>query len=248
MKTKVLLLTIVSSLGLIGAVQAADIPVKAPPMAAPARSWTGCYLGGGGGYGMWNQETTHFTNGVADSVAQTGGGRGWFGTVQVGCDYQFNGNWVIGAFGDWDFGSIRGTPHFAFGMAGHETEKWAWSAGGRLGYLITPTVLTFVSAGARAAHFDRVDLFDEDGSGSVGLFIPAHTYNGWFFGGGYEYALSWAPGLFWKTEYRYAEFSRARLPQMVTTTGLANTASYDSRKFEQTIRSELVWRFNWGRY
>jgi outer membrane immunogenic protein len=57
-----------------------------------------------------------------------------------------------------------------------------------------------------------------------------------------------APGLFWKTEYRYAEFSGARLPQVVWSTGLANTNFYDSKKFEQTIRTELVWRFNWGRY
>jgi outer membrane immunogenic protein len=247
MNTKVLLLTTVSSLGLIGAVQAADMPVKAPPMAAPVHSWTGCYLGGGGGYGMWNQDTAFFDP-TPDTVTQTGGGRGWFGTVQVGCDYQLNSNWVIGAFGDWDFGSIRGTPHFSVDAAGHESEKWAWSAGARIGYLITPTVLTFVSAGYRAAHFDRVDLFDEFGSGSLGLFIPAHTYSGWFFGGGYEYALSWAPGLFWKTEYRYAEFSGARLPQVDSTTGLANTNFYDSKKFEQTIRTELVWRFNWGRY
>src|SRR5881227_815893 len=39
---------------------AADMAVKAPMRAAApvayAPSWTGCYVGGGGGYGMWNQE------------------------------------------------------------------------------------------------------------------------------------------------------------------------------------------------
>ena len=38
---------------------AADMAAKAPLMPAPvayAPSWTGCYVGGGGGYGMWNQE------------------------------------------------------------------------------------------------------------------------------------------------------------------------------------------------
>ena len=39
------------------------------------------------------------------------GGKGWFGTVQGGCDYQFKtGSWaiVVGAFGDYDFADIKG--------------------------------------------------------------------------------------------------------------------------------------------
>ena len=47
----------------------------------------------------------------ARSDTVTNGGRGWFGTVQGGCDYQFAGpygNWVIGAFGDYDFSNIHG--------------------------------------------------------------------------------------------------------------------------------------------
>ena len=65
-------------------------------------------------------------------------------------------------------------------------------------------------------------------------------------GGGYEYRLDWFPGLFWKTEYRFAQFGADRLTEIVTSTGAATTTSFDSKKFEQTIRSELVWRFNWG--
>jgi outer membrane immunogenic protein len=223
------------------------LPRKAPPM-APVHSWTGCYIGGGGGYGMWNQDVVEFANGVADTVTQTGGGRGWFGTAQVGCDYQFSSNWVIGAFGDWDFMDIKGTPHFAVGAAGNEKERWAWSAGARLGYLIAPHVLTYVSGGYREAHFDRIDLFDEALTGSLDRSIPAHSYTGWFFGGGFEYGLSWAPGLFLKTEYRYAQFGADRLTEFVTSTGAATTTTFDSKKFEQTVRTELVWRFNWGRY
>src|SRR5947209_20254761 len=85
---------------------------KAPPAAAPVYTWTGCYVGGGGGYGMWNQDITHlvpFSPATVQSVETTAGGRGWFGTAQIGCDYQLSGNWVIGAFADWDFGDIRGT-------------------------------------------------------------------------------------------------------------------------------------------
>jgi opacity protein-like surface antigen len=43
-------------------VMAADMPVKARPAPppAPVYNWTGCYIKGGGGYGMWNQDTTAF--------------------------------------------------------------------------------------------------------------------------------------------------------------------------------------------
>ncbi len=43
----------------VGSAMAADMPVKAPMLMKappPAYSWTGCYIGGGGGYGMWNQD------------------------------------------------------------------------------------------------------------------------------------------------------------------------------------------------
>src|SRR5436853_7005911 len=66
---------------------AADLraPVmKAPPM--PVTSWTGCYLEGGGGYGMWDQNVTSFNSNVQTDARVNNGGRGWFGTVGAGCD------------------------------------------------------------------------------------------------------------------------------------------------------------------
>src|SRR4051794_37096817 len=75
---------------------AADMAAKAPLAPAPmayAPSFTGCYIGGGGGYGLWNQENTVFADGPPRTQifqTTTAGGRGWFGTVQGGCDYQFS--------------------------------------------------------------------------------------------------------------------------------------------------------------
>jgi outer membrane immunogenic protein len=69
---------------------AADLPppvyapvYKAPP--PPVYNWTGCYVGGGGGYGMWGQDT--FVNNAAGAQITnniTNGGKGWFGQGQVG--------------------------------------------------------------------------------------------------------------------------------------------------------------------
>ena len=223
---------------------------KAPPLPpVPVYSWTGCYVGAGGGYGMWNQDIT--TNWERTSQETTAGGRGWFGTVQVGCDYQFSSNWVIGAFGDWDFGDIRGNAGLPdTNLFGHERQKWSWAAGARLGYVVIPNLLAYVSGGFTEAHFNAFALLRESDGASSGLVIPAHTYNGWFLGTGYEYGLSLLPGLFWKTEYRYSQFSGADLA-FVCDAGpqekcIVGPQSIHARKFEQTIRSELVWRFNWG--
>src|SRR6266478_7684540 len=95
---------------------AADMAVKARPVApvAYAPSWTGCYVGGGGGYGLWNKENTGFIDGpprVQFTSTTTAGGRGYFGTVGGGCDYQFGLaglNLVVGAFADYDWSSLKG--------------------------------------------------------------------------------------------------------------------------------------------
>jgi opacity protein-like surface antigen len=251
-KTSIAGALITSAMLVAGSAMAADMKAPAPvytkaPMAPPAFSWTGCYLGGGGGYGMWNQETFHETDPghVATSPTQTGGGRGWFGTVQVGCDYQIASSFVIGAQGDWDFGNLKGTPNFSLDNIGDEKNSWTWAAGGRIGYVAFPQLLAYVSGGYTQAHFDQVNfLFDETGAAS-NLFILANTYHGWYIGSGYEYGLSFLPGLFWKTEYRYSSFDAADLSHLSTTTGLTNGTASNSKKFIQTIRSELVWRINW---
>ena len=86
-----------------------SIPVKAAPAPVAAYSWTGCYLGAGGGYGMFNQEVRFVqANGVPIGRSNDVGGRGWFGTVQAGCDYQVASNIVIGASADYDFSGIKG--------------------------------------------------------------------------------------------------------------------------------------------
>jgi outer membrane immunogenic protein len=86
---------------------AADLPRKAPAAVAPAplpvATWTGCYLTGGVGYGMWNQDNTTFDSGGPIDFQHTDGGRGWLGRVGGGCDYQFWQKFVVGALADYDF-------------------------------------------------------------------------------------------------------------------------------------------------
>src|SRR5580704_4284861 len=129
-----LLLGTAISLAIVTGASAADLYVKAPPP-----GWTGCYLAGGGGYGMWTQDQfieTDPGHGRTDPTTSTNGGRGWFGTAQGGCDYQLGSSWVIGAFADGDWGSLKGTAHVSGGAVGDETNSSTWAAGGRAGYLV----------------------------------------------------------------------------------------------------------------
>ena len=75
-------------------------------------SWTGFYIFGGGGGGLWAAEphrACHGHGAAPLTVDQRQGGGGWFGTVGAGYDWQFNSTWVLGIFADGQFGSIRGT-------------------------------------------------------------------------------------------------------------------------------------------
>lgn len=236
---------------------AADLrmPVKAPyAPSPPAVSWTGCSINGGVGYGFWNQD--RFGESEPGLVPRTNtftsGGQGWLGRVGAGCDYQIASSWVVGVFGDYDFMNLH-SKNFAdlSGIGANENESGAWYVGGRLGYLVTPSLLAYFDGGYTQTRFDRQELFNTLTFPAVplGANIAAHTYSGWFIGGGTEYALnmSWIPipGLFWRTEYRYAQYQADNLP-ILFDTGLPTVLGEHSQKSVQTVTSGLVWRFNFG--
>jgi outer membrane immunogenic protein len=242
-----------------GTTSATEMAVKAPVLAAVAYapSWTGWYIGGGGGYGLWNQENTSFNDGsprTQSTDTATSGGRGWFGTIEGGFDYQFAAagtNFVVGAFGDYDVSDIAGK-HASLGLPGivaNEKMGSGWAVGGRIGWVALPGFMTYFSGGYTEATFNRQDytfFFGPPPGGPVGVFTDKRTYKGWFLGAGDEYALSFLPGLFWKNEYRFASFNTETNPYVSSTTGLPIGVSDDSKKWVQTIRTELVYRFNWG--
>ena len=233
---------------------AADLPVReayrAPALVpVPIQTWTGCYLGAGAGYGMWNQENRAYDNSGVAVDTTTHGGRGWFGTVQVGCDYQMGPTFLIGAFGDYDVGNLKGRVALD-DWGGEEKLSSSWAVGGRLGYLVTPQFLTYFAGGYTRAHFRQVTL---DAiccaAGTLG-FVPAANYSGWFLASGYEYKLTFLPipGLYWKTEYRFSDYGD-RNNSVFDLSGACATpgngcVTINSRKFVQAIRSEVVWRFS----
>jgi len=254
---KKLLTTSVLVIGTVCSAYAADMRMpayKSPaPVAPPPPSWTGCYVDGGGGYGLWNIDHNFQGNaniGGLTSSQSTSGGRGAFGIVGGGCDYQFTNAWVVGLFADYEFMNLHRNLE-ELGTAGNEKEKSAWGVGGRVGYLVTPNVYTYFDGGYTQTRFDQVNFSLNFTPFTPFSSIPGHTYNGWFLGGGTEISLSGffglplPPGLFLRNEYRFSTYNSAALP--VTLAGAPGTVigNENLKPYVQTIWTALVYRFNW---
>ena len=154
---KILLASIAGASALMPA-NAADLGVRPIYTASPVRvfTWSGCYIGGNIGAG-WGRETVSIPNlaettGVPELAgvslpSDTGNTNGVLGGGQVGCNYQFAPNWVIGIEGDGEAARIKGDvtesvtftdprtggPNTVIGTA-HAQTDWIASVTGRLGW------------------------------------------------------------------------------------------------------------------
>lgn len=268
MKKLVLALTAVAAFS--GSALAADLPArtytKAPVMAEPVPTWTGFWLSGGFGYGMAQYQ--HSENDVAapftaQSFGQDAGGKGWIAKIGLGYDYQFMGNFVIGAFADADWSNIGGQYGINTGdvdgalisashLTGQFKNDYSWAVGGRVGYVALPGLLTYFNGGYTQAHFKGTGFLDSTDATAVtatGIALGSQTRGGYFIGGGTEYAVKQFPGLFWKNEVRFSELNN-KTNSLVCTNGLGcgGTAvlNQTSHVFEQKATTEFVYRFNWG--
>jgi outer membrane immunogenic protein len=234
-----------------GAASAADLPArtytKAPAM-TPVYSWTGFYINAGGGYGIWDaNQDTRTLGGTVLSLSQKSGGDGYFGTVGAGYDWQVYQSWVGGIFADGQFGSIRGSMQDQLnGISGTVKDRDNWAAGVRVGYLVTPTVLSYVNGGYSGSSWSSATL--TNAGGVAVATTPSFTRNGWFLGGGVENQLSFfgfSPGWFMKTEYRAAEYNRVNLTE-TPVSGAAPAFTTTFKPIVQTVSTQLVYRFNWS--
>jgi outer membrane immunogenic protein len=264
MKKLVIALTALAAF--TGSASAADLGArpytKAPAAVAPAVSWTGCWVSGGGGYGIsrTNRDSRDAVTGTINVLNSTSGSDGWLATAGVGCDYQFSGRWVVGAFADGTYSDITGDHAWrVFGpgetFVGRSKMDWSWGAGARIGYLVSPSFLTYFNAGYTQAHTEAYNLRSIVGAfGNSGLQVPGQTLDGFFIGSGFEYQLDFLPGLFVKSEGRAAWYDRkdSRLSCVSAGTACAGVGpdpfgNIDSRKVvTYTAKTELVYRFNWG--
>lgn len=191
---------------------AADLPtraLKAPPIAPPPFSWTGCYIGAHLG-GVVSEDRTTSLQGKTDSFSATG----FVGGGQVGCDYQFAQGWVVGAEGRAAWSSLQNshastvtnrvtlvTLPSQFTL----TNDFLASATARLGYSFADRWLAFARGGAAWTREKADDAFTLVSGRAVDPQVSL-TRTGWTVGAGVEWAFAphWSAGL----EYSFYDFGR----------------------------------------
>jgi outer membrane immunogenic protein len=216
-----------------------------------ADGWTGYYLSGGVGYGLWSAETctsdaAPFLNALP--LVQRHGGQGWLGRVGAGFDYQFNHRIVAGAFADFDFSGLKGTisdPRVSLSADIKQTRSWA--VGGRAGWLINPALLSYFTAGYVGTRFSSGNMGTFAASVFQGYSTPAFSADGWFLGGGAEVAIG--SGWFGRTEYRYAYYGDQVLSDSSATPPAPFFNFIQNIHFKptvQTVTAQLVYKMNSG--
>ena len=202
---------------------------KAPAYAAPIYNWTGFYIGGhvGGAFSSDNN-----FNGL--TTGNNSNGR-FLGGLQVGADYQFAPNWVLGVEGQYSWLSGNVGAVFPLGYAYNNNQRGLGSVTGRAGYTWGPGLLYVKGGYAYSDNNESVTL----GGVPVPFAINGDHRNGYTVGAGLEYMF--APSWSAKVEYQYYNFGNANF----TTPGpLVAVGSFTTD--DHVVKAGLNYRFNWG--
>jgi outer membrane immunogenic protein len=233
-------------------------------------SWTGVYLGAGVGIRA-NQTTgtldraTVLDHGPPASAFDVLDGcqcavSDGYDTISArfspyfGYNWQFNPKWIVGLEGDFGFANAKATqsgsylPGGLFGSGGLNDSygiKTSWDASirARLGYVISPSTMVYLTGGAAWMHIEETSRCDtamqalftapgfaasEVGDCTAGLRSPAVTTQstvqpGFTIGAGGEMKL-WSNWIA-RAEYRYSDFGTARFNQSRSCDGSATLSA-----------------------
>lgn len=260
---------IAAVLSLIAApASAADMATKAPPPPV-AYSWTGFYFGGNAGYswGYSGADTVQgpavagqYATGPCDpggvatgcSFSTNSSPGGPIGGIQAGYNYQA-GVIVYGIEADFDFRHASDSARFVFNsffdnQLNTSTENWVGTVRGRIGYVVAPNWLAYVSGGL--AYGDLAHSVTQTFCLTMTNCRAARgisddvTNVGWVAGAGVDYAFSsnWSIGI----EYLYIGYEADTVSTGAATVGptlypAVNVAFHDS---SQVLRARLNFKFN----
>jgi outer membrane immunogenic protein len=258
---------------------AADMAVKAPPALVPAYSWSGWYSGGNVGGGWTRGNVTYSPNDPAsvdffgfgnDALGDSFKSSSAVGGLQMGYNYQFNRNWLVGFETDFDWTGMKGssvTQYFGgleFSSAQQRIDSFG-TVRGRLGYLPTENLLAYVTGGLAYGRVERTASYAAANGGSISIVNGSFSLNcaspptgtcfagssnntaiGWTFGGGLEYAL----GQMWsvKAEYMHLSLNSRSLTEVAPAPNAGSTPSTLNANYSQTnidtVRVGLNYHFH----
>jgi opacity protein-like surface antigen len=247
---------------LAGPAVAADLPLKSPAPVVPAFSWTGCYLGGHIGGARASKAMTDPVQLVQDTLSGTPITTGITtvtttptGVViggEIGCDYQFAGNVVIGIEGTASGTTMRGSAFVGLPFTGElalvqSTNDFLASVTGRIGYAFD-TVLLYGRGGVAVAG----DKYDVSGGDFAAGLVPgpfhfngADNRYGWIVGAGVDWAFT--PHWSMNVEYDYYRFGNGGIlmtEEFSTLTGTTLTGIVDVRQNVQVIKVGFNFHIN----
>jgi len=212
-----------------------------PPVYVAAPIWNGFYVGVNGGYG-WTAN---------DGPLSPEGG---FGGGQIGYNWQglFGYSpWVIGIEADFQGAGISDSDRL-----GENSLNWFGTVRGRLGYLVTPTLLLYGTAGLAyggmnsSANYLTAEL--EGGPVFIGGGAAAISTSraGWTAGGGLEWMFM--PNWSAKLEYLYYDLGSVNDNGafVADVTSAPPEFSYvvtsHARFSGNIVRAGINYHFNWG--
>lgn len=225
--------------GIAGAAQAADLPVKAP--APPPLGWNGFYAGLNAGYG-WGSGATDLVAFVPNLfiAAQTFGvlptslnphTDGFIGGVQLGYNWRRDRT-VVGLEADIAYSGMKGDALYSTNVGGpwaptttvqSNQINWLGTLRPRLGWLWTPSTLVYASGGlAYGGVKAETNIVVEPAgtcpaaNGFCSTGSLSETRVGWTVGGGFETLAggNWSV----KMDYLYFDLGRASYPVISTAT------------------------------
>src|SRR5258708_4193323 len=202
MKYRLLAGVAITAIMAAGSAFAADMPLKAAPVAYAPYDWSGIYIGGVIG-GAWGRTDTDFDPlnalvGIGTLLGSpavwTTTTSGFIGGIEGGDRYQF-GKLVIGREGDLGWGDVKGAGTTAFGPGGAGASalsinsKWTGTATSSVG-IAHDRWLVYGKAGVAWTHNDYTGI-----QTITGLGVPFFTGTGsesrvgWTVGTGIEWAV-----------------------------------------------------------
>jgi len=199
-------------LGAPGLAAAADLstPYKAPPAAPapiPYYNWTGFYIGGniGGGFNDYSFANTVTATG-APVNSNSASVAGVLGGGQIGYNYLFSRNFLLGVEADIDGANINGSTTSTDGTTQHSfnTDLFG-TVRGRLG--VAANNWLFYGTGGFAwgnTQVTRNQLTGTVGAATAGTSESiSNTGTGWTAGGGVEWGIT--PNWTARVEYLYVD-------------------------------------------
>lgn len=235
---------------------AADLPLKAPPIAPVAvYNWSGWYAGLNAG-GAWNDTRDDvdpsgcFLTGAcgapptlnvlrSDSVRLNGAG--FTGGAQAGYNWQRE-RWVFGIEGDINYNGINDgnatNRLLAAPLVGNfvhtETDKQEWfgTLRGRVGMTVTPSFLIYGTGGLAFGQVRSASTVAFTSTADTYAGSTDQTRAGWTVGGGGEWMI--APKWSIKAEYLYVDLGRVSYAQACTTAGVCTAPPFATPATYQT--------------